>query len=181
MHNPTTLPPDVAEARKTRINEDLILCFARVKGPTPSSAQGIGLYTHIAGPHRKAQPTAADPEFLPIGGPRRIGRECGLEAETSAEIKNLWDEVQRVVGEEEGGVKAGMGVRELGRRYGALEVPAGEGEVRRSDMEGGPTHSTMRGDVAMGDLAEKATPTTTTTTKTGNMYEASRDPRRRRL
>ena len=128
--NPSPLLPDVATSRKNRINNELVVLFKR-SCPLNSNpvAKGIGLYTHVDGqnkipqfPHERY--LKHDPTFLPIGGPRRVGRRAGLEAQVSNEIQGLWRELKDAVeevGKDTGTAK--FSAEELKERHGGLDVP----------------------------------------------------------
>ncbi|KAF2688658.1 hypothetical protein K458DRAFT_384839 [Lentithecium fluviatile CBS 122367] len=110
----TSLPPDVASSRKTRINNDLLAYFHRRVPPhpaTPCPIKGIGVYIHIEVPHtpqhplfpheRFTQPPPPTIEFLPVGGPGRIHRYGNLKADLPDDVAMLYEEVRRVVNWEE--------------------------------------------------------------------------------
>ncbi|KAF1844925.1 uncharacterized protein K460DRAFT_416279 [Cucurbitaria berberidis CBS 394.84] len=132
-----TLPPDVAEARRTRINHELVTIFKRPCPPNSTpTAKGIGLYTHVAGPvkipifpHERYMEN--DPEYLPVGGPREVGNKTGLEGQTAEEVKKVWHEVMDAMQEERkvlGPRK--RSARELKERYAALDVPGARAPPR---------------------------------------------------
>jgi len=211
------LPPDVDAARKARINSELIEVFRR---PCPADAtpsiQGIGLYTHVAGPpapalvfpHMKYMQKASNPVFLQIGGPAGISKEGNvLEAPISDDVKRAWKDVQEAVDREKAHLAhTDLDVDSLKERYGALDknagaqpklqphlqhimdrmqdatmtgiqnTAAGAGQQpngRRASGEDG-----LSRDVTMGGTDE-ARRGSTSTTWTGNDYEAARDPRLR--
>jgi hypothetical protein len=230
MHRPSTpavsqpkpLPPDVDAARKARINRDLVNHLKRPcpKNSTPS-VQGIGLYTHVAGPpakapqfpHEKYTQKAPDPMFLPIGGPGKILKDRStLETQTSEEMKRVWKEIYEAIHEEEKHVShGGMNADQLKERYGALDALDADtdaqpmlhpqpqlqqmlsqlhditmmgtqgGTVESGQQESGRRLSLGTGltrDVVMGGTGQERR-TSTSTMKTGNTYEAARDPRLR--
>jgi hypothetical protein len=121
------LPSDEADARKKRINANLI---AAMKRPCPPdidpSIQGIGLYTHIAGPVRaspdpQGKDLQSEPEFLPFtkpAGSRALGPQM------SEDFLKVWEELRDAVEEEETIIgKTELGLKELKKRYGGLDVP----------------------------------------------------------
>jgi hypothetical protein len=180
---PSPLPPDVATARKTRINQEMIKIFKRPCPPnTTPSVQGIGLYTHVAGPplpppqypherFRKSNPT-----FLPIRGAKRHG---GLQPLISDEVKAVADKVRALVNEEEKRVgHVDMDVKQLRERYGAVDAPEG----RRSMDKQTPGYAMMTSgaglDVAKAGAGEERRGSASVV-KSGSVYDAERDPRRR--
>jgi hypothetical protein len=212
MHRPSTttarspepLPPDVAAARKTRINMDLIEIFNIPCPPgTIASTQGIGLYTHVAGPpppapkypHEKYK--KVDPVFLPIGGPIVFKRAGPIGVPIDEAVKKTWREVEAAVVEEEKHIGQGdTSIEQLKTRYGALEVPSGDrsnvqpqvqalaqahpqllqllGQLSGIAMTGGGS--------ALDDVngkMEQERRASIGVTRTGNLYEEDRDPRRR--
>lgn len=128
--NRNSIPPDVANARKTRINRELISLFKRPCPPgAASTAKGIGLYTHIEGPiktpqfpHQRYLPP--EPQFLPLGGPKEVKKRKGLGAQMDNEVRRVWHEVREAVEEEQKITRATeMSTIELTKRYGGLDVP----------------------------------------------------------
>ncbi|KAH6642814.1 hypothetical protein C7974DRAFT_386206 [Boeremia exigua] len=103
------LPPDVQAVRKARWNSDMIKLCSTPKGiHTHPTAQGIGLYTHVAGP----KTTRMNPHFasadsvdgevalLTLGGPRQI-RARRYREPPNAELMALYKELQDAVQAEE--------------------------------------------------------------------------------
>ncbi|KAF1363879.1 hypothetical protein EJ07DRAFT_172781 [Lizonia empirigonia] len=103
------LPPDVQAARKARINSDIIkLCSIKPIYINPT-AQGIGLYTHVAGPKTASQ----NPHFeyadnangevalLPLGGPRKIVPSNRPREPLREEVAAVYKELQDAVKAEE--------------------------------------------------------------------------------
>ncbi|CAO2648184.1 Nn.00g074510.m01.CDS01 [Neocucurbitaria sp. VM-36] len=184
--DPALLPPDVSAARRTRINNDLIMLFSR---PCPSNskatAQGIGLYTHAGIPN---------PHFSPIGGPRRVGRKKGgVEAPMDEGVKSLWREVRDVVDEEEK-VLEGTGdvsLEGLRGRYGGLDGGEGGvgGEIQldvdlqqsASGQSLGGVGSGKEGGAVGGDITMSGVEVERrgrSPVKRGNTYDPVRDPRK---
>jgi hypothetical protein len=121
------LPPDVAAARKKRMNADLVSAMIRPCPPGANpSIKGIGLYTHIEGPARaspdpQGKDTQSEPEFLPFKGPAGNG---AMGSQMSEEALKVWEELRDAVEEEETIIgKTELGLKELKKRYGGLEVP----------------------------------------------------------
>lgn len=106
--SPDQLPPDVQAARKARINSDIIkLCSNKPIYINPT-AQGIGLYTHVAGPKTASQ----NPHFeyadndgevalLLLGGPRKIVPSNKLREPLREEVAAVYEELQDAVKAEE--------------------------------------------------------------------------------
>ena len=123
----TPLPPDVAAARKARMNADLIGAFKSTCPPgTTPYITGIGLYTHVEGappqspmyPDENPQP---QPEFFPIRIPEGRGNESSQPDE---EVQKLWNELELAVEtEEELIATTELGLKELRKRYRALPAP----------------------------------------------------------
>ncbi|KAI4706172.1 hypothetical protein J4E89_009226 [Alternaria sp. Ai002NY15] len=123
----TPLPPDVAEARKARMNADLIGAFKSTCPPgTTPYITGVGLYTHVEGappqspmyPDENPQP---QPEFFPIRIPEGRGNESSQPDE---EVQKLWNELELAVEtEEELIATTELGLKELRKRYRALPPP----------------------------------------------------------
>ena len=130
MTDASPLPPDVAAARKHRINSELVVLFKRPCPPNSNpTAKGIGLYTHVEAPAKTPQfpherYVKSDPVFLPIGGARRVGRTGILGAQMSDEIRQVWKDLRDAVDEEEKVTgNAGSSAEDLKERYGGLDVP----------------------------------------------------------
>jgi hypothetical protein len=103
------VPPSVQGARKARINSDIVkLCSTRRPMWAHPSAQGIGLFTHVAGVKTVAKnPHASfcdqvdnEVALLPIGGPRKIVPSKTREP-PSKELAVLYKELQDAVTAEE--------------------------------------------------------------------------------
>ncbi|KAH7371983.1 hypothetical protein BKA66DRAFT_468977 [Pyrenochaeta sp. MPI-SDFR-AT-0127] len=119
------LPPDVAKSRAARINNELISLFKRPCRPNSTpAAKGIGLYTHVEGPtktprfpHEKY--LKVEPRFLPLGGPRKVGKARGSGSRVDNEVKRVWHELREAMLEEERIARApGLSTEELMKRYG---------------------------------------------------------------
>ncbi|KAJ4992778.1 hypothetical protein SVAN01_01824 [Stagonosporopsis vannaccii] len=100
------MPPDVRAARKARFNSDIIeLCSTPLVTHSCPIAQGIGLYTHVAGPKTATldshlefvDSTDREIALLPLGGPSKIQpnkfREP-LDKELAALYKQVEDAVK---------------------------------------------------------------------------------------
>lgn len=103
------IPPDVRAVRKARFNSDIIkLCSVPHVAHSRPIAQGIGLYTHVAGPKTvKLNPhfdfvdnTDREVALLPLGGPRRIQPNKNREP-LDEEVAALYNEVANAVKDEE--------------------------------------------------------------------------------
>ncbi|KAI4666188.1 uncharacterized protein J4E88_010483 [Alternaria novae-zelandiae] len=123
----TPLPPDVAAARKARMNADLIGAFKSTCPPgTTPHITGVGLYTHVEGapPHSPMYPDEnpqPQPEFFPIRIPESRGNESSQPDE---EVQKLWNELELAVEtEEELIATTELGLKELRKRYRALPPP----------------------------------------------------------
>ena len=99
---------------------------------TTPSIQGIGLYTHVAGPvsqfpHERFTQKASDPVFLHIGCSWGAFKDRNtLEGPISEDVKRVWNDVQEAVDKEGEYVGQGrMSIDQLKERYGALDVPNG--------------------------------------------------------
>jgi hypothetical protein len=200
--NPEPLPPDVAAARKARINQDLIEIFNMPCPPgTIASAQGIGLYTHVLGPpppapkypHEKYK--KVDPVFLPIGGPIVFKKAGGVGAPIDEAVNNVWKQIEAaVVEEEKHASQGGTAIEHLKERYDALEVPIehindaqahaqAQAQPQLLQLLGQLSNIAMAGggsalDAVMGGM-EQERRGSAVATRTGNLYEEDRDPRRR--
>ncbi|KAI4621540.1 hypothetical protein J4E80_003910 [Alternaria sp. BMP 0032] len=161
----TPLPPDVAAARKARMNADLIGAFKSTCPPgTTPHITGVGLYTHVEGappqspmyPDENPQP---QPEFFPIRIPESRGNESSQPDE---EVQKLWNELELAVEtEEELIATTELGLKELRKRYRALPPPKNS----RSPVQRGQQQS----DVTQGDTAAQGG----TTTSAGSMSAPS--------
>jgi hypothetical protein len=122
----TPLPPDVADARKARMNADLIDAFKQPCPPdTTPYVTGIGLYTHVEGPLRAPQYSGEnpqpEPEFLPIRIPESRRKPSSQPDEA---VAKLWKEVEAAVKTEEKAIGTTVpGFNELRKRHGALPPP----------------------------------------------------------
>jgi len=183
------LPPNVEEARKTRINNELVDILKRPCPPnTKASVQGIGLYTHIEGhpvanpifPHMKYLQGASKPLFLPIGGPKESSNGNPFGCPMDDEVRRAWGDVREAVNEEKERVaSADMDIDQLKDRYGALELPEESSGVEIGLPPNGRQLSVDTGfarEVVMGGTEEQSR---SATTASRNEYEASRDPRLR--
>jgi hypothetical protein len=100
-YNPKPLPPDVAAARLTRINRDLITACRNnpsLRHDQPAILRGNGTYTHIASPNIQ---DCNEPTLLPLGGPRGYQQERRLEPELPEEVNRAYDILQKMLREEE--------------------------------------------------------------------------------
>jgi hypothetical protein len=115
MSTITSLPPDVASSRKTRINRDLLTFLQRPAPLHPNTSssinppfqKGIGIYTHIEVPpppqeslfpHQRFVQQAPRIEFLPLGGPPgRLTRKGVLKADIPDDVREIYDKVKDVV------------------------------------------------------------------------------------
>jgi hypothetical protein len=122
MTVPKTVPPDVAAARLTRMNRDLIAaCRTKpsIRHDQPASFRGNGTYTHVASQDPQHYD---DPVFLPLGGPNRCQPDRRTEPELPEEVNRAYEMLQRAMREEER-------LRSMGDttdprvRYSALEKP----------------------------------------------------------
>jgi hypothetical protein len=107
------------------MNADLISIFKRTCPPgAASSIKGIGLYTHIEGSATLSpdgQHSMKQPEFLPINNTHRSEE---LRDSISEDIKEVWEQLQRVVQQEEELIgKAEFGLPILKKRYGGFDAP----------------------------------------------------------
>jgi hypothetical protein len=196
-----SFPLDVEAARKRRINNDLVTLF-RNSCPTNTTAsiQGIGLYTHASFPTLSEEATAQEfppPKFLPIGGPDRILKDQSVpEAPISEDVQELWKQVQAVVNEEENCVgESDQSIEQLRERYGALNVPdANEDTTSLAQQQlqwqqylealHKLQNQKISGNVVMAGFDNEGGGSTSAmaslhpTTK-ANLYQESRDPRKR--
>jgi hypothetical protein len=184
------LPPDVEEARKARINAQMIELFERPCPPdTTASVQGIGLYTHVAGPpappplfpHMKYLQQTSNPGFLPTGGPKEISNAGALECPVGDDVKRAWRDVKDAVNEEKRHVAfTEKNLDQLKARYGALDAPdgsaAGAGAGQPQNGRQGSIDSGSNRDVVMTGTEEQRR---ASATASRNEYEAARDPRLR--
>jgi len=153
----TPLPPDVAAARKARMNADLIGAFKSTcpPGTTPYTT-GVGLYTHVESalpqspmyPDENPQP---QPKFFPIRIPGGRGNESSQPDE---EVQKLWNELELAVEtEEELIATTELGLKELRKRYRALPPPKNS----RSPVQRGQQQPHMtQGDTAAQGAATKS-------------------------
>ncbi|KAJ4378846.1 hypothetical protein N0V86_005719 [Didymella sp. IMI 355093] len=144
------VPPDAEAARKARINSSIItLCSTRRPMHAHPSAQGIGLFTHVAGiktvpnnPH-SALCDQVDKEIalLPLGGPKKIAPSRTREPPNKA-LAALYKELEYAVRAEEqifNDQKAAaedrgeapkdtykMSLATLRKKYGSLNDPPAE-------------------------------------------------------
>ncbi|KAH7089995.1 hypothetical protein FB567DRAFT_316072 [Paraphoma chrysanthemicola] len=206
---PEPLPPDVEAARKQRINLDLISALKLpCPSNTTASIQGIGLYTHAAPPaqtspskHGQNVNLAPEPVFVPIGGTQRLSRlKNAVPPRISNEVADLYKKLQQEMhAEEKHFGHGGVSMDKLKERYGGLDVPQ-EDEAAIAELQPQPELQQMleslrkavigqddrrvslgggvTGDIVMGG-AEQEQFGAATVTKTGNTYEAARDPRLR--
>jgi len=110
----TSLPPDVASSRQSRINQDILAYFKRPasrRNSTPSNTEppflkGIGVYTHIEVapappeslfPHQRFAQPAPRIEFLPLGGFGQASRKGALKADLPEDVKTMYSAVKGVV------------------------------------------------------------------------------------
>jgi hypothetical protein len=196
------LPPDVEEARKLRINRDLIdLLNAPATGNGPTTIQGIGLYTHVAAPKSsKSDENPSNPVFLPIGGPNRIRmNQDGLEPPMGEEVLKIWSEVEAAVDAEDKYMDQNdMSLQELKERYDVLDHPQLEKapDALHEISEDTETVQTPRTQAqfqqalvylrklssvaaASKDANVSGTDEDGKNTVKGNMYHENRDPRKR--
>jgi hypothetical protein len=107
------------------MNADLISIFKRPCPPgAASSIKGIGLFTHIEGPPTSpsnGQHPEKQPEFLPINN---ISSTSDLKEPISEDIKEVWEQLQSVVQEEEQLIgKTEFSIAFLKKRYGGFDAP----------------------------------------------------------
>jgi hypothetical protein len=195
------LPPDVEEARKARINRDLIdFLNVPAKSNGPTTIQGIGLYTHVAAPKSAegSNEKPSNPVFLPIGGPNRVRMPTdALEPPVGEEVMKVWEELEAAVDEGEKHMgQNDMTPAELKKRYGVVDMPekstdATNGTSARAETIHSP-HTQAQFQQALEHLrklsavaaASKHTITGGTNEEhkdaiRGNMYHEDRDPRKR--
>lgn len=124
------LDQEQAHVNNKRMSLQLLHMLERPSKPdAPTSAKGIGFYTHVAGtpkiprfPHEKY--VQAEPEFLPLGGPRRITRKGDRLSELDGKIEKRWRDVQTLVQKEEDfSKKTAMTLPDLAKRYVPSERP----------------------------------------------------------
>jgi hypothetical protein len=193
------LPLDVEEARKARVNRDLInLLNAPAKSNGPTTIQGIGLYTHVAAPKSAESEKPSNPVFLPIGGPNRLRMPTdALEPPMGEEVMKVWEELEAAVDEE--GKHMGqndMALEELKKRYGVVDMPEKSTDATNGTSVSAETVHTPHTqaqfqraleylrklssvaaaskDTTMGGTNEEHKEATR-----GNMYHEDRDPRKR--
>ncbi|KAF3034894.1 hypothetical protein E8E12_004341 [Didymella heteroderae] len=142
-----SVPPNARAARQARINSDIAkLCSTRRPMWAHPSAQGIGLFTHVAGvktvpknPHASfCDQVDKEVALLPIGGPTKIAPSETREPpskELAALYKELQDAVraeekifddQKAVAEERGKAPKGayrMSLDTLKQKYGSVDDP----------------------------------------------------------
>ncbi|KAF2855169.1 hypothetical protein T440DRAFT_551422 [Plenodomus tracheiphilus IPT5] len=105
---------------------DLLKRPAKPKQPT--SAKGIGLYTHIEGAPKPARfphetPTEGEPEFLPIGGPEKVVREGPRKAALDGDVGKLWEDVRSALTTEAAFCEQSkLSLDDLKRRYVGLDI-----------------------------------------------------------
>ena len=101
--------PDDEAARKARMNSDIVkLCSTKRPMCAHPSAQGIGLFTHVAGvetvsknPHASyCDQVDKELALLPIGGPRKAAPSKTREP-PNQELAALYNELQDVIKAEE--------------------------------------------------------------------------------
>ncbi|KAJ8115018.1 hypothetical protein OPT61_g3235 [Boeremia exigua] len=170
-----SLPPDVQAARRSRMNSDIVKLCIRPRDPrTRSFAQGIGLYTHVAGskaspnpPHLKfAEKANRKIELLPLGGPKRVQRSKFREARDK-DLDAVYTELQNAVNAEEknwsgqnddeldeGEVSSLDALREKYGKYGDANAPAPATVARQQDGKEGDT---QRVSAAKSDSNSEAT------------------------
>jgi hypothetical protein len=176
------LPPDVAAARKKRMNADLVSAMIRPCPPGANpSIKGIGLYTHIEGPARaspdpQGKDTQSEPEFLPFKGPAGNG---AMGSQMSEEALKVWEELRDAVEEEEKVTMAEDGAAQTGTTA-APGNPIATANGRRPSL--GAVMATLaagNGDGATGGTEVERGRTTEVTTTTRVFKSYAPDPRNR--
>jgi hypothetical protein len=198
------LSPGAEAARKQCINEQMMgLLNQTASGRshptnTKASIQGIGLYTHTSalgisdGETTRNRPL---PEFLPLGGPKDIQTFEGLIQESlSEEMEQIWKHVEATINEEERLMtEASISEKQLQERYGALDVPDSNeaaAALTQKQMQNQQFMEAVRklqahkhsGDIAMGGTDNEGDASAAAgahPAPKANMYNESRDPRRR--
>lgn len=208
-HEP--LSPDADAPRRARINKDLIEIFRRpCSADARPSMQGIGLYTHVAGPpvtppqgpHMHYAPRDSNPVFLHVGGPTGMLRESDvLLAPVGDDVNRAWRAVQQAVDKEvEHVAQTDLDMGSLKERYGALDEKA-KGQLSITHPHSrGPAMADIQDTVAGVDRqvdaqrlsvgsgvtrevtmtgADEERYSSRSVVRSGNDYEAARDPRLR--
>ncbi|KAF2243200.1 hypothetical protein BU26DRAFT_569912 [Trematosphaeria pertusa] len=140
----TSLPPDVAYSRKTRINRDILSFFQSPHPPNstgPPCVRGIGVYTHAEVtapaqkplyPHQRFAAPETKTGFLPAGGPSRTERRRAMVGDLPDEVRQVYGELKRALDDEEkyAATHAGYDPRE---RFDVLGVPEDGVKGRNAD------------------------------------------------
>jgi hypothetical protein len=196
--------PDT-EQRKRQINYDLGILMKRPIPAHPApSAQGIGLYSHVAATaDSRDGRMSTNATFLPLGGPRKLQKWRQAHGSLPNEIKQAWNQLQQALDDEEGASRnAGHHTTSLVERYGGLRAPQDvvgtslahmpnkEGQNASTDRTGlSPLKRRASSVSAQQPIArppDAGVITRNTSTedapsagKRRHFYEADRDPRRR--
>ena len=202
---PMDLAPSDVEQQRHQINYDLSILMKR---PIPSHstpvAQGMGLYTHVAATtDSNDKRTSIGATFLPLGGPRKLQKWQQTHDSLPYEVKQAWNQMQRVLDDEEGAMKNVVHhPTRLRERYGgltALEAVVStalahttnkQGHTASTDTSNANTLKRRRSSVSLQqptgkthdtDAVTHSTPTEhgPSVHKRHHFYEADRDPRRR--
>lgn len=155
----TPVHPEAHAVRKARINSDIVkLCASPRPLWTHPSAQGIGLFTHVAGtktvprnPHLSfGDQVDKEVALLPLGGPKKIAPSKTREApdeELAALYRELQDAVvaeetiyndQRAAAEERGEAPKDayrMSLDTLKKKYGGVNDPPPEMSIPSTSRE----------------------------------------------
>ncbi|CAI6330260.1 unnamed protein product [Periconia digitata] len=97
----SSLPPDVADARKNRVNNEILGLFKRAPQKSEASSRsfrGMGFYTHVANsPSAENAAASLQPQFLPSGGPSQYNRKAMLSGELPEEIKAIHRDMAQIL------------------------------------------------------------------------------------
>lgn len=196
IDKPETLPPDVAAARRKRINDEMIEFVRRPCPPNTNPAlQGVGLYTHVAGTvaSGSVDTSGQAPKFLPIRAEKIPQHGARLEGPISPEVKAVYRETRDAIAEEEQVVgQKSLTFEQLKERYTAMPSPSdqqskeescqiGEQEADKAgsikSMNSRRTSIASVGDVVMGGMDDRRR--MSLGSNACNTYDPARDPRAR--
>lgn len=184
------LPPDVAAARRKRVNSEMLELLRRPAENTDTNSyhfQGMGLYTHVA---RPAPAPATSPrsgharsqlDFLPLGGPSEDRNRPNMQGEVPEDIRAIYRDLGASLDHERELLSRGIS-HDPRKKYGVFD-PQGpppptprDDTVMRDDVNqtAGVGNEGSRRNSRVGSTGTGATIPGGTST-----YDSSRDPRRR--